>query len=344
MKRFIYNTQGTGVSHEQIRRLENTQPGSGTYLESDMSGHPLGDEIMLLDGLDGAEDMDGLQGLGFVGAGNYRSRGYDMAGFSVSMEALPRHRRASRDFDPWGLGAAGGSSHPGGRRLGRDFQPYGLGESEAPSYAVDKLNRPDLFIGPDFYPLEDIPTPNVMRAGRDYQPWGLGSSPVEYSNTPPPQSFFQGYGERLESFGESYERWADTPSPGTWFQGLGNVDSDRRTALSVAENIKNLCRSGCDIADMPFDDRRRCKAGCDAVYSAAAAAINAAMPQGGGETTPEQQALVDAKIAQLREAQTTAESGQIPETGDPEMSTGTMVMIGIGVVGIGLLAFVALRK
>lgn len=396
MRRFIFNTQGTGISHEQIRRLENTQPGSGTYLESDMSGHPLGDEIMLLDGLEDAmHDMESLEALGYVGAGNYRSRAGEMDGFAVS---LPRDRRAEREFAPWGLGrvvtptdrggarrataielrrpsqlpnrakmdlrplrpgSGGGRSHPGGRRMRRDFGPWGLGqapdtEAEVSPYTVAKLNRPDLFIGPRFYPLEDLPTPNVRRAGRDFEPWGLGVAPVEYRDTPPPQSFFQGYemdGTVLMSLGdEGYERWADTPSPGEWFSGFGDAAADRRAALATASSIRNACRSACGLiqernAEETTRAQTRCRAGCDAAYSSAEAAINASLPPGtSGPSTAEQQAIIQAKLDRLAQAQSQAEAGQVPTPEDEGMSTNTMFLIGAGVLGVGLIAVLALRK
>lgn len=378
MRRFIYNTQGAGISHEQIRRLENTQPGSGTYLEGDMNS--LGDEIMLLDGMDDMHEAEALQGLGYVGAGNYQSRaGYDMDGFALSEASLatlgpqiinlparmrPNRARADlRTLKP----RVGGRSHPAGRRARRDFAPRGLSQrpevarAAVSPYTVDKISRPDLFIGPNFYPLEDIPTPSVRRAGRDFEPWGLGAvGPVEYRNTPPPQSFFQAFdaGARLEALDqEPYDRWADTPSPSSWFQGgvdgLGDAASDRRMALSVATNLANLCRSGCDFAHASASqttEKARCRAGCDAALAAATTTINAALPAGtSGPTTPDASAAIQSKLDALAAAQAAAEAGADPGAAyraeaDEGMSTQTMLLIGGGVLALGLIAVLALRK
>jgi hypothetical protein len=376
MRRLIFNTQGTGISHEQVRRLENTQPGPGAYLEGNM---PLGDEIMLLDGLD---DTEGLEGLGFVRAGNYRSRGYDMSGFALSasdLSAVPSQRRAGRDFEPWGLGgpasielrrpsahpnraradlrtlrprSGGGRSHPGGRRGGRDFNPWGLGEqAQVSPYTVDKNSRPDLFIGPRFYPLEAVP--RQRRAGRDFEPWGLGEGPVEYSNTPPPEAFFQEFamGERLESLGgDSYERWADTPPPGTWLDGFGDAAADRRQALQIARSTANIAGAACGLLRganpaATARDQAACRAGVATALAAAELAINSAIPPGtSGPVTPEQQAVINAKLDNLQRMQEEAEAGRIPTPEDDGMSTTTMLMIGGGVLAVGLLAIVALKR
>lgn len=331
MRRFIYNTEGTGISHEQIRRLENTQPGAGTYLGEAMHGH-LGDEIMLLEGLDG-EDADALAGLGFVGQGNYVTRSYDMSGFSVSM--------------------------PRSRRSGRDFRPYGLGAPEVED--EDIRTRPDAFIGPNFYPLEGSPTPSERRTGRDFQPYGLGFGPatdrtqaVRYVGIPKVETFFNG--ARLETANLASEDWSDedggyqmyrTPSVGTWLNGLGDAQQDRARALATAQSVLSLCRSACQIGYAQVAqsaDRRRCEGGCDAAYAAAEVAINAAIPAGSsGTTSPEQMNIINAKIAALQERARQAEQGNTPPV-ESGMSTNTKLLIGAGVVGLGLVAIIALRR
>lgn len=419
MKRFIFNTEGTGISHEQIRRLEDTQPGSGTYLESDMSGHPLGDEIMLLDGLEDMTDVGALEALGYVGSGNYRSRAVDMNGFSMGaaeLAAVPRKRRANRDFEPWGLGqmqaerggrpivipnvgsrkvalpairarargvvtpsdvvagrpsqmanrtkadlrrlrtGAGGRSHPAGRRLRKDFQPWGLGDAAVSPYTAEKGARPDLFIGPNYLPFQDLPTPNVMRAGREFEPWGLGTQPVEYGNTPPPQSFLYGFAEpgvrMLALGGESYEKWADTPDPGTWFDGLEDAAADRRAALAIAGSTRDACRSACGLirernATETSAAQGRCRAGCDTAYNAAVTAINAALPPGTtGPASTADTDVINAKLDALARARAEAEAGQVP-TGTSEdegLTTTQWLLIGGGVLGLGALAIFALRR
>lgn len=370
MRRFIFNTQGTGISHEQIRRLENTQPGAGTYLESDMSGHPLGDEIMLLDGLH--DDMEALQGLGYVGAGNYRSRAVDMNGFALSAADLaaspPSTRRAGRDFRPWGLGApirpsqhpnraradlrtlrpgAGGRSHPTGRRGMRDFRPWGLGESaEVSPYTVDKLTRPDLFIGPNFYPLEgEANAGATLRARRDFRPWGLGAGEEEYANPlPGPGTYLQGFAEpgvRLAELGAGAEDYANPlPAPGTYLTGFGDAAADRRAALATAQSIRNACRAACGLiteanAQQTSQRQSQCRSGCDAAYSAAEAAINGALPPGtAGTTTPEQQAIINAKLDALARANAQAQAGQVPTSSTGGVSNTVLIVGGLAVVGL----------
>ncbi len=401
MRKFIYNTQGTGISHEQIRRLENTQPGPGTYLEGDVNGHPLGDEIMLLDGLDDTHEMEALEGLGYVRAGNYRSRGYDMDGFSLSESALaavPRNRRAGRDYQPWGLGmppaiehrrpsqmqnraradlrtlrprSGGGRSHPGGRRARRDFQPWGLGTqpveyrdtpppqtffqahdlearlesfngepyekwADTPSpatwfsglgqaeiapvsqYTTDKLNRPDLFIGPNFYPLADLPTPNVRRAGRDFQPWGLGGTAANYRDYAP--------------------------------YGLGDAASDRRAALATAAAASAACNVGCvaireSTPEATARAQTQCRSVCATLSTSARQIIDQAIPAGtSGPVSPADQAIIDAKLQDMYRAAEQAEAGNVPDVEDDGLTTNQMLLIGGGVLAVGLLAVVALRR
>jgi hypothetical protein len=277
MKRFVYNTQGTGISHRQIDRLERTQPGSGTYLGSDMSSHPLGDEIMLLDGF---SDPDALQGMGYVGSGNYKTIDYNA--FSVSPVSRP---------------SAG-----------------------APS----QRRRADLYVGPNFYPFDGAET---------------------YPDTPAPATFFNG--ARLETLGQSYEHWSQTPKPGTWLNGLGDAAGDRRAAVAAATVSRDFCRLGCNAAEMAFEDRRRCNAACDGLYSAAMAIIDGALPPGGSTPAdPEQASLIEAKLRSLERGAEQAAAGE-DVTGEEEetgMSTTTMALIGAGVLGVGLIAVLALRK
>jgi hypothetical protein len=318
VKKLIYNTQGTGISHRQISRLENTQPGPGTYLGADMDGHPLGDEIMLLEGMDDLAENQ-LAGLGYVGSGNYKSRAYDMNEFSLSSASLSVARRSGRDFDPHALGA-GGASHPRGRKSGRDFNPYGLGRvgREVSRSTTARNARPDRFISPNFYPLGQAPTWNPQAK---------------------PETFFQA---AYDGNTESYEHWSQTPRPGSWLNGLSDAASDRRIAIGTADAAKALCLAGCGIADMAAADRRRCRSACEGLHATAMATINAALPAGTtGPTSTAQAELIEAKLRALEQGADQAQSGQIPDEG---MSTTTMVLIGgAALLGVGLIVVLARR-
>ena len=335
MKRFIYNTQGTGISHEQIRRLERTQPGAGTYIGADMSdGHPLGDEIMLLEGIDDLADNP-LAGLGFVGSGNYVSRGYDMSEFSTSMHELPAERRAGRDFNPFGLG-----SSPARGRAGRDFNPYGLGQStlerrrrEVSRFGARKRARPDLFIGPSFLPF----------GGERLESLSTGAE--TYPGTPGPETFFA---SAHAGNTEPYERWEGTPRPGSWLNGLGDVASDRATAMAIANAGKEFCMLPCTAADISTQERATCRGACNAAYATAVVAITAGYGAPGSGAPPPSPAAAAAIQAKLDALQAEADArhedpGQPPVAGG--MSTTTMVLIGgAALLGVGLIVVLATRR
>jgi len=307
-RQMIFDTQGTGFDTRFIREMAE-QPEIG-YLGGGLGGG-LGDEVMLLEGLDDLGEQY-PRGYSAGPASRYTmpttdpATHYDFAG-SVESRGVGESRLGS----PIGSAVRGGWPAPSGvGALGAD--PW----KRTSGYRYTGLK-------------------GLGRA--DYRYTGLGA-----------QRERQG-GAWARSQGYKYTGLRGLGKVDYRYTGLGDAASDRASALAVATTVRDIGLAACG-ALTDAGAQSGCRAGVNGAFLVAQTAINAATtgPSATGTSTTAptcDAACIQNKLDQIARSQTTQSAAVVPPGTyrEPPADNTQMYVIG-GIAVVALLAGLYIMK